>query len=116
MQAVIARSFAFIYARNQPSLGLLGITMDDDAFFEAAIEGEEISIDVPSSTITVAGRNFNFNLSEMEYMLTMNKGIAESYQKYGKAIWENLTKSGSQMKLRKAEQTDHGPTDDRLNW
>lgn len=47
VQAVIARSFAFIYGRNQPSLGLLGIVMSDERFYEAAKEGEEIEIDLP---------------------------------------------------------------------
>jgi 3-isopropylmalate dehydratase small subunit len=32
VQCVIARSFAFIYARNQPNLGLLGIVMEDEEF------------------------------------------------------------------------------------
>src|SRR5271156_3870511 len=56
VQAVIAKSFAFIYGRNQPSLGLLGITTSDDAFFEAGTEGEEIMIDMPTRTIVVGGR------------------------------------------------------------
>ena len=41
VQAVIAKSFAFIYGRNHLAASLLGITMSDDAFFKAATEGEE---------------------------------------------------------------------------
>ncbi|OAP59168.1 hypothetical protein AYL99_06466 [Fonsecaea erecta] len=94
VQAVIARSFAFIYGRNQPSLGLLGVTMTDEAFYAVAQEGEEITLDIPTRTITVAGQTFPFILSEMEYNLTINNGVAESYRKFGKAIWERFTGRG----------------------
>lgn len=93
MQAVIAKSFAFIYRRNQLSLGLLSIAMSDDAFFEAVTEGEEITIDVPTRTIVVGGKNLKFKMAEMEYRLTVNNGISESYKMYGKAIWESSQKA-----------------------
>jgi 3-isopropylmalate dehydratase small subunit len=100
VQAVIARSFAFIYGRNQPSLGLLGITIFDEAFFEAATEGKDISIDVPTRTIVVGdGTVFKFKMAEMEYRLTVNKGITESYKMYGKAIWEKLTERDTRVKV-----------------
>jgi hypothetical protein len=98
--AVIAKSFACIYGRNQPSLGLLGIAMSDDAFFEAVTEGEEITIDVPTRTIVVGGRkNFKFKMAEMEYRVTVSKGISESYKMYGKAIWERLTESDLRIEV-----------------
>ena len=115
MQAVIAKSFAFIYGRNQPSLGLLGITMSDEAFFEAATEGEEISIDVPTRTIVVGGRQkFIFKMAEMEYRLTVNKGISESYKRYGKAIWERLTESDTRVKV--GDDADDKVVDKRMEW
>jgi hypothetical protein len=94
VKAVIARSFAFIYGRNQPSLGLLGISMTDDAFYAAATENEEITIDVPSRIISVGGQKFKFELSEMEYNLTVNKGVTASYRKFGKGVWERFTGAG----------------------
>ncbi|OAL40034.1 hypothetical protein AYO20_00452 [Fonsecaea nubica] len=96
VQAVIARSFAFIYGRNQPSLGLLGVTMTNEAFYDVAREGEEITLDIPARTITVAGHSFPFTLSEMEYNLTINNGVAESYRKFGKGIWERFTGAGKE--------------------
>lgn len=114
VQAVIARSFAFIYGRNQPSLGLLGISMSNDGFFEVATEGEEISIDVPTRTIRVGGKDFKFRLAEMEYRLTMNKGITEAYKRYGKAIWEKLTESDTDVKVE--EEMVGKMTDKRLDW
>ncbi len=59
---MIARSFAFIYGRNQPSLGLLGVTVTDEEFYTAAQEGEDITLDIPTRTITIERNNF---VSEM---------------------------------------------------
>jgi 3-isopropylmalate dehydratase small subunit len=116
VQAVIAKSFAFIYGRNQPSLGLLGILMSDDDFYAAATEGEEISIDVPTRTIVVGGqkKEFKFKMAEMEYRLTVNKGISESYKMYGKAIWEKLTESDTRVKVGNDE--DGKVADKRIEW
>ena len=115
VQAVIAKSFAFIYGRNQPSLGLLGIIMSDEAFFEAAVEGEEISIDVPTRTIVVGGqKEFKFKMAEMEYRLTVNKGISESYKMYGKAIWEKLTESDTRVKIE--DDAEGKVADKRMEW
>ena len=115
MQAVIAKSFAFIYGRNQPSLGLLGIIMSEEAFFEAATEGEEISIDVSTRTIVVGGRKeFEFKMAEMEYRLTVSKGISESYKMYGKAIWEKLTESDTRVKV--GDDADGKVVDKRMEW
>jgi hypothetical protein len=96
VQAVIARSFAFIYGRNQPSLGLLGVTITDEEFYAAAQEGEDITLDIPTRTITVGGKSFAFKLSEMEYNLTINNGVAQSYRRFGKGIWERFTGAGKE--------------------
>lgn len=116
VQAVIARSFAFIYSRNQPSLGLLGITMDDEAFFELAREGEDIRIDIPSRQIVVAEKQFPFRLSDMEYKLTINNGIAKAYGRFGKAIWEKLMQEESSEGVRPVLKDEAASLDSRLNW
>lgn len=116
VQVVIARSFAFIYSRNQPSLGLLGITMDGEEFFEAAREGEEISIDVEQRLITVAGKEFAFRLSDMEYKLTANNGIAQAYGRFGKAIWKQLMLSTPKAAQREVLKDHAASLDSRLNW
>ena len=119
MQAVIARSFAFIYGRNQPSLGLLGITMSDEAFFEAATEGREIEIDVPARMIRVGGKEeFGFKMAEMEYRLTVNKGMTEAYKKFGGAIWEKLTENetGGKVGMEEEEEKEGKVVDKRMEW
>ena len=116
VQAIIARSFAFIYSRNQPSLGLLGIAMDDEAFFEAAKEGEDIRIDIAGRLIEVAGQKFSFRLSNMEYKLTVNNGIAKTYGKFGKAIWERLMQEESSEGIKPVLKDEAASLDSRLNW
>lgn len=38
----------------------------------------------------MAGKSFPFELSEIEYNLTANKGIAAAFQTYGKHIWTKM--------------------------
>ena len=134
VKAVVARSFAFIYGRNQPSLGLLGITISDEGFFEAAREGQDVIIDILGRTTQVGGvggeggQIFPFRLSEMEYNLTVNNGMIESYRKFGKTIWEEFTKSEQQKTkksvakaLAEVEEEDEDEDEDgrqntRLEW
>lgn len=90
MEAVIARSYSFIYGRNQPSLGLLGIRLEEDEFYRLAADQEDIAIDIPHRLIHVAGKTFHFHLAEMEYTLTVNKGLQASYKKFGREIWKHI--------------------------
>ncbi|KAL6694466.1 aconitase iron-sulfur domain-containing protein [Trichoderma pleuroticola] len=97
IKCVIAESFAFIYGRNQPSLGLLGFTMDDPAFFEAAVDGAEISIDLEASRVNVGGAEFSFQLSTMERELVEAGGITPAFKKFGKQLFDMIcgsTKDG----------------------
>ena len=116
VQAVIARSFGFIYARNQPNLGLLGIVMNDDEFYTTAKEGEDITVDIPNRAITVGGQEFPFTLSDMEYKLTVNNGIAKAYGRFGKSIWEKLMQSESSEGVDSIVKDDAATLDSRLNW
>lgn len=117
VKAVIARSFAFIYGRNQPSLGLLGMSIDDDEFHKAAGEGEDITIDIPNRTVTVGGRGFPFQLSEMEYNLTVNNGIAAAYKRFGKGIWETFTKGQSSTPISEVLKiVDDNKPQKELQW
>lgn len=123
VQAVIARSFAFIYGRNQPSLGLLGIIVEEDAFYEVAKEGVGISIDLPGRRIVVGegdeSREFGFGFSRIEEELLMNQGVTNAYRRYGKGIWEKLTeKKGDDVAdVGKGTTGGHeGNVDSRLKW
>lgn len=92
VQCVIAESFAFIYARNQPNLGLLGFTIGEPEFFELAEDGEEITIDLDRSCVSVGGKEFGFELSAMEKELTDSGGISDAFRKFGKNLFEVMCK------------------------
>jgi aconitase A len=83
IQAVIARSYAFIYGRNQPMMSLLGITINDDRFYELAQEGADIRIDVKERVVECGGERFSFGLSLMEERLMAGGGVTEMYKRYG---------------------------------
>lgn len=91
--------------------------MSDEAFFTAATENADIEIDVPKRKIFVSGQEFGFVLADMEYRLTMNKGMNEAYKKFGTAIWEKLTEKSieSNIDLGGVEQ-EMQPLDNRLRW
>ncbi len=111
IKCVIAKSFAFIYSRNQPSLGLAGIQIKDEAFYEVAQDGIEIEIDLARNIATVGGKEFPFNLSQMEKSLTYIGGVAPAFQRYGKKIFSVLTSGGGAKKGLK-DHSQPGP----LSW
>ncbi|KAK3333795.1 hypothetical protein B0T19DRAFT_419173 [Cercophora scortea] len=111
VQCVIARSFAFIFARNMPNLGLLGIVMDDDEFYRLARDGAEIVVDVDGRTVKVGGREFGFVLSELEIQLWRQGGMSRAFATWGKGL---LAKMTSPVKGRKAGM--ERPKKDGLDW
>ncbi|KAL2802454.1 hypothetical protein BJX63DRAFT_426062 [Aspergillus granulosus] len=93
VQAVIARSFAFIFSRNMRTLGLLGFTISDAAFYDAVADGDEIKIDVESGTVVVnETQHFEFELTSIEKELIVRKGVVDGYKLLGGKLWEELTK------------------------
>ncbi|KAI9711056.1 MAG: hypothetical protein M1828_001983 [Chrysothrix sp. TS-e1954] len=116
VKCVIARSFAFIYGRNQPNLGLLGITIQDDEFYELATEGAEIEIDVEGRVAKVGGKQFTFPLTDIEISLLGTKGIAAAYKMYGKAVFERLTGGDEDTKEITNEEQQVPQTLEELQW
>lgn len=92
MKCVIAESFAFIYSRNQPSLGLVGITIKDPSFYETALHGAEISIDLARNVLKAADKEFGFEFSQMERKLMELGGITQAFHKYGKELFQTMCK------------------------
>lgn len=74
-----------------PNLGLLGITMKDESFFEAAQDGVAISIDFKSKTLDVDGRQFQFQLSQMERELFNHGGITSAFRNFGAKLFKVMT-------------------------
>jgi hypothetical protein len=90
--------------------------MEDEDFYAAAQEGVDIKIDIPTRTIEVAGQTFNFRLSNMEYKLTINNGIAKTYGRFGKKIWERLMQDEPEQGIKPAMKAEAASVDSRLNW
>lgn len=82
------KSFGFIYSRNQPNLGLLGITITDEQFYETAADGMDIAIDLGRASISVGGREFSFQLSQMEKELIKSGGLTEAFKRFGKHLFD----------------------------
>jgi 3-isopropylmalate dehydratase small subunit len=76
-----------------PNLGLLGITMAGEQFFETATEGADVSIDVDKHTLEVSGEKFEFQLSQMENELHDNGGISSAFRRFGNKLSEVMTSS-----------------------
>jgi len=90
---VIAKSFAFIYGRNQPNLGLLGITIKDESFYEVAIDGSGIKVDLEKRRVVIGEREWQFKLSQMEMKLIETGGITGAFRKFGKKLFEVMCAS-----------------------
>lgn len=113
VKCVIARSFAFIYSRNQPSIGLVGITIQDEAFYDAAQDGTEIDVDLENNVAKVGGKEFPFEFSQIEKSLTGLGGVAPAFNKFGKHILDALTSGhrGAKKSLK-----EHGKAGAPLSW
>ena len=72
--------------------------MENEAFYEAAKDGAEISIDFDKRTIRLDGRDFGFEISQMEKELFDHGGIASAFRHFGNRLFEAMTaKSGSRQ-------------------
>ena len=100
VRAVIARDFAFIYARNQVNNGLLGICMDDDRFYNLATEGAVVGIDVEHRTISCDNETFPFTLDPIEEQLLAGGGLVKVYEKFGPVLFQRLQNLSAQSKVR----------------
>jgi 3-isopropylmalate dehydratase small subunit len=91
IQAVIAKSFAFIYGRNQPNLGLLGFVITDERFYSLAKDNASIQIDVLGRLVTVDGESFTFSLSDLEWQLVKCGGMTNGFSRWGKDLLQVMT-------------------------
>ena len=97
MKCVIAKTFAFIYGRNQPNIGLLGIIITDEEFYTLAVDNADIEIDLPKRTVSVGGKDFKFELDDMELKLIHNKGLSGAYRLFGKALFGKMCGGGEEL-------------------
>lgn len=74
-----------------PNRGLLGITIKDTAFFEAAQDSRNISVDLRHNLVAVEEQSFQFDLSETERELFERGGIAPAFRHFGNRLFEAMT-------------------------
>lgn len=101
VQCVIAKSFAFIYGRNQPNLGLLGFELRDQRFWAKVQSEKKIDIDLDRSVLRLevepgVWESFKFELSQMQRRLMDCGGAEKAFSRYGKGLWQALTSQTSQ--------------------
>eukprot|EP00936_MAST-01D_sp_MAST-1D-sp1_P001636 g1636.t1 len=91
VRVCIVRSFAFIFGRNLPNCGLLGIALGDsaaaDRFFAAAQEGANVQVNVRTREIRISrgdkeswmAEQWSFALSPMQEALYTEGGLEKMY-------------------------------------
>jgi 3-isopropylmalate dehydratase small subunit len=114
---VIAKSFAFIYARNQPNLGLLGIVISDDSFYDAAKDGVEVMVDLDRCMVGVQGveKEWGFQLGPMERELIEVGGLNSAFKKFGKTLFNVMCAPKGSVKSLSQKDESCG-TVGELQW
>lgn len=79
--------------RNQLNMGLFNIKIQDPAFYAAAQEDCEITIDKPAKTISIAGVDqvFHYEQHGIEETLLEAGGVLPLYSKFGTKVFRHIT-------------------------
>ena len=102
-----------------PNLGLLGIIISDESFYEAAQDGVQVSIDFPTKVIKVGEKRFGFQLSQMERELFEHGGITSAFRKFGKQLFERMTAPKNLGSVKEISLEDDGKAakaHEKLRW
>ncbi len=92
IQAIVAKSYAFIHKRNLVNEAVPFLVVHDEAFYAAAAEGAEISLDLAQGRVTMAGRTYAAETpSKIIQALASEGGIVPAIQHHGTSVFEKLT-------------------------
>jgi aconitate hydratase/homoaconitate hydratase len=94
IQAVIAKSYAFIHKRNLVNEALPYLVIRDEDFYDLAQEGAELEIDLASGSVrhAASGRTFQGQVpSPMIQALTAEGGLVPAIQRHGKEVFAALS-------------------------
>jgi 3-isopropylmalate dehydratase small subunit len=106
VQCVIAEMFAFIFSRNSPLLGLVAITITDQAFYKLANDGVEISINLEANEVEVAGSNIGFAFRAMERRFMELGGTTQSFHTHGEKLSQAMVQPSCAKAFRKISKKD----------
>lgn len=113
VKAVIAKSFAYIYNRNQANVALFGIVVGDEDFYHLAQEGSTVTVLIPERKVVVEGKTFSFKLDEVEMKLQESGGIMNRWRKHGSQLFRRLQ---GEVEFGKELQKTCGTSDPALSW
>jgi aconitate hydratase/homoaconitate hydratase len=94
IQAIIAKSYAFIHKRNLVNEALPYLIIRDPEFYELAHEDAVLEVDLASGLVRdpASGRTFQAQLpSPMIQALTAEGGLVPAIQRHGKEVFAALT-------------------------
>ncbi|HEY5677250.1 MAG TPA: aconitase family protein, partial [Myxococcales bacterium] len=92
VEAIVAKSYAFIHKRNLVNEALPFLVVQDERFYELAKDGEEIEVDLARGQVRVAGQAFPAEEpSKIIQALVGEGGIVPAIQHHGTAVFEKLT-------------------------
>ncbi|KAI8891330.1 3-isopropylmalate dehydratase [Backusella circina FSU 941] len=98
IKAVIAKSYAYIYGRNQANFALFGIIVSDDRFYDLAQEDSTVEIQIKERKVIVHNQSFPFKLDVVEERIQAMGGIEKRWKTHGKDIFRKLQKEVSDIK------------------
>lgn len=92
VQAVVARSYAFIHKRNLVNEALPYLVVQDPAFYELAQEDEELEVDLSGSVLHVrSGRRFPaLSASPLLQAIQQHGGLVSAVKKFGPQVFTKL--------------------------
>ncbi|MFN2549396.1 MAG: aconitase family protein [Myxococcales bacterium] len=92
VEAIVAKSYAFIHKRNLVNEALPFLVVHDPGFYELAKEGEEIEVDLAQGRVRIAGQSFAAEEpSKIIQALVGEGGIVPAIQHHGTTVFEKLT-------------------------
>jgi aconitate hydratase/homoaconitate hydratase len=92
VQAVIARSYAFIHKRNLVNEAVPYFVVTDPGFYEAVRDGAPLSIEAATGVVRVNGRSWQSEpVSRIAFQIQSAGGIVPAVQKHGKETLNVLT-------------------------
>ena len=94
VEAVVAKSFAFIHKRNLVNEALPYLVVLDEAFYALAQEGEELELDVISGEVrhVASGRVFQAQRpSPIVRALQLEGGLVPAIQRHGVKVFQALS-------------------------
>ncbi|CAI4214289.1 unnamed protein product [Parascedosporium putredinis] len=98
------------------AVSLLGITITNQRFFDLALDGYDLSVDLVKNVVVVGGQEFSFSLSKMEKELIGLGGITPGFMRFGKQLFQGLCSSSRSLAAGPKEGGAGCSTGKALEW